>query len=66
VRNGTTTLFAALNVASGTISGRCCPRRRHQEFLRFLSQIDAAYAPELEMHLVMDNYGTHKTEQVKR
>lgn len=66
VRNGTTTLFAALNVAAGTVSGRCFPRHRHQEFLRFLRQIDAEYAPELELHLVMDNYGTHKTEQVKR
>jgi transposase len=66
VRNGTTTLFAALNVVAGTVSGRCFPRHRHQEFLRFLRQIDAEYAPELELHLVMDNYGTHKTEQVKR
>jgi transposase len=66
VRHGTTTLFAALNVAAGTISGRCFPRHRHQEFLRFLRQIDAEYAPELDLHLVMDNYGTHKTPQVKR
>ena len=66
VRNGTTTLFAALNVAAGTVSGRCFPRHRHQEFLRFLRQIDAEYAAELELHLVMDNYGTHKTDQVKR
>lgn len=66
VRNGTTTLFAALNVAAGTISGRCFPRHRHQEFLRFLRQLDAEHAPELELHLVMDNYGTHKTEEVQR
>jgi transposase len=66
VRNGTTTLFAALNVAAGTVSGRCFPRHRHQEFLRFLRQIDAEHAPELELHLVMDNYGTHNTDQVKR
>ena len=66
VRNGTTTLFAALNVAAGTVNGHCFPRHRHQEFLRFLRQIDAEYAQELELHLVMDNYGTHKTEQVKR
>jgi transposase len=66
VRHGTTTLFAALNVAAGTVSGRCFPRHRHQEFLRFLRQIDAEYAPELELHLVLDNYGTHKTAQVQR
>ena len=66
VRNGTTTLFAALNVAAGRVSGRCFPRHRHQEFLRFLRQIDAEYALELELHLVMDNYGTHNTDQVKR
>jgi transposase len=59
-------LFATLNVAAGTVSGRCFPRHRHQEFLRFLRQIDSEYAPELELHLVMDNYGAHKTEQVKR
>jgi len=66
VRNGTTTLFAALNVVAGTVSGRCFPRHRHQEFLRFLRQIDAEYAAELELHLVIDNYGTHQTDQVKR
>ncbi len=66
MRHGTTTLFAALNVAAGTVSGRCFPRHRHQEFLRFLRQIDAEYAPELDLHLVLDNYGTHKTAQVQR
>ena len=66
VRNGTTTLFAALNVVAGTVSGRCFPRHRHQEFLRFLRQIDAEYAAELELHLVIDNYRTHQTDQVKR
>jgi transposase len=66
VRNGTTTLFAALNVAAGTVSGACFPRHRHQEFLRFLRQIDAEYTPEQELHLVIDNYGTHNTKQVKR
>jgi transposase len=66
VRHGTTTLFAALNVAAGTISGRCFPRHRHQEFLRFLRQIDEEYAQELDLHLVLDNYGTHKTAQVQR
>jgi DDE superfamily endonuclease len=66
VRNGTTTLFAALNVLAGTVSGRCFPRHRHQEFLRFLGQIDAEYAAELEFHLVIDNDRTHQTDQVKR
>jgi hypothetical protein len=51
---------------TGTVSGRCFPRHRRQEFLRFLRQIDAKYGPELELHMVMDNYGTHKTGQVKR
>ena len=66
VRNGIATLFGALNVAAGTVSGCCFPHHRRQEFLRFLRQLDAEYAPELELHLVMDNYGTHKTEAAKR
>ena len=66
VRNGTTTLFAALNVAAGKISGHCFPRHRHQEFLRFLRQLDAEYAADLDLHLVLDNYGTHKSPQVQR
>jgi transposase len=48
------------------VSGACFPQHRHQEFLRFLRQIDQEYEPEFELHLVMDNYGTHKTAQVKR
>jgi transposase len=66
LRHGTTTLFAALNMASGKVSGACFSQHRHQEFLRFLRQIDQEYEPEFELHLVMDNYGTHKTAQVKR
>jgi hypothetical protein len=66
LRHGTTTLFAAPNIASGKVSGTCFPRHRHQEFLRFLRQIDQEYEPELELHRVMDNYGTYKTDQVKR
>jgi transposase len=66
VRNGTTTLFAALNVAAGKITGHCFPRHRHQEFLRFLRQLDAEYAPDLDLHLVLDNYGTHKNPPVQR
>ena len=59
-RHGTTTLFAALNVPEGTVIGQCQPKHRHQEFLRFLDQIDASVEPELNIHLVLDNYGTHK------
>lgn len=65
-RHGTTTLFAALNVLEGTVIGQCQPRHRHQEFLRFLDQIEAATDPALSVHLVLDNYGTHKHPQVKR
>jgi transposase len=64
-RHGTTTLFAALNVLEGTIIAECQPRHRHQEFLRFLERIDASVATGLEIHLVLDNYGTHKHPQVK-
>ncbi len=65
-RHGTTTLFAALNVLEGTIIADCQPRHRHQEFLRFLKRIDASVAPNLEIHLVLDNYGTHKHPEVKK
>jgi transposase len=65
-RHGTTTLFAALNVLEGTVIGQCQPKHRHQEFLRFLEQIDASVEPELDVHLVLDNYGTHKHPEVKK
>jgi transposase len=65
-RHGTTTLFAALNVLEGTIIADCQPRHRHQEFLRFLERIDASVAPNLEIHLILDNYGTHKHPEVKK
>jgi transposase len=65
-RHGTTTLFAALNVLEGTVIGECQPRHRHQEFLRFLSRIDQSVDPGLEIHLVLDNYGTHKHPEVKK
>src|SRR5437588_11286174 len=65
-RHGTTTLFAAVNVAAGKILAQCQPRHRHQEFLRFLKQIDTATDPTLDIHLILDNYGTHKHPQVKR
>jgi transposase len=64
-RNGTTTLFAALNVMEGTVVGECMPRHRHQEFLRFLRRLDGEFPPELDLHLVVDNYGTHKHPKVK-
>jgi transposase len=64
-RHGTTTLFAALNVLEGTVIGECQPRHRHQEFLRFLDRIDQSIHTNLDIHLVLDNYGTHKHPEVK-
>jgi transposase/transposase-like protein len=64
VRHGTPTLFAALEVATGTITAACQPRHRHQEFLRFLKQVAKAY-PDRELHLVMDNYAAHKRVEVR-
>lgn len=66
VRHGTTTLFAALDVATGNILAKCKKKHRHQEFLQFLQHIDANVAPELDVHLILDNYATHKHEKVKR
>jgi transposase len=63
-RNGTTTLFAALNVLDGTVLGRCMQRHRHQEFLRFLNAVEAAVPAGKLVHAVMDNYGTHKHPKV--
>ncbi len=63
-RNGTTTLFAALEVATGKITDACYPRHRHQEFLRFLKQVATAY-PRVGLHIVCDNYGTHKHPTVQ-
>jgi transposase len=65
-RNGTTTLFAALNMLDGKVIGTCMSRHRHCEFLRFLRLIDRATSPGLDLHLVVDNYATHKTPAVKR
>jgi transposase len=64
-RNGTTTLFAALDVLGGTVIGACHARHRHQEFLAFLRRLERAYPPELELHLIVDNYGTHTHPVVK-
>jgi transposase len=66
VRHGTATLFAALNVLEGTVIGGCFARHRHEEFLQFLRQIDRETVPELDLHLIVDNYGTHKHPQVRR
>ena len=65
-RHGTTTLFAALNVLEGTVIGECQPRHRHQEFLRFLDHIEESVESGLDIHLVLDNYGTHKHPDVKK
>lgn len=67
-RHGTTSLFAALDVATGQVIGKCHGRHRQQEFIKFLDLIDATVPKEdgVEVHLVMDNYGTHKTPRVKR
>ena len=66
VRHGTTSLFAALDITSGSVIAQHYRRHRHQEFLRFLKVIDAAVPQHLELHLVLDNYATHKTEPVKK
>ena len=65
-RHGTTTLFAALNVLEGTVIGECQPRHRHQEFLQFLDRINECVEPNLAIHLILDNYGTHKHPEVKK
>jgi len=66
VRHGTTTLFAALDIATGQVLTCCKNRHRHQEYLQFLKQVDANVPPELGIHLVVDNYSTHKHPRVKR
>lgn len=66
VRHGTTTLFAALDITSGKVLARCTPRHRHQEFLAFLKQIEASVPEDLAIHLVVDNYATHKQLTVRR
>jgi transposase len=64
-RNGTTTLFAALNMATGEVIGQCLKRHRHQEFLRFLRVIDRQTPKKLALHLIVDNYCTHKHAKVR-
>lgn len=65
-RHGITTLFAALDVATGKVIGECLPRHRAKEFLMFLKRIDRETLPYLDLHLIVDNYGTHKTPAVNR
>jgi len=64
-RNGTTTLFAALSMLDGKVIGDCMPRHRHQEFIRFLKLIDTKTSADLALHLIVDNYGTHKHPRVQ-
>ncbi|NKE73833.1 IS630 family transposase [Nitrospiraceae bacterium HYJII51-Mn-bac16s-1-B09] len=64
-RNGTTTLFAALEVLQGRVIGQCYEGHRHQEFLRFLTRLDQEFPGDIHLHLVMDNYGTHKHPRVR-
>ena len=66
VRHGTTSLFAALDVATGKAIGQTQRKHRHQEFLRFLRTIDRATPPDLQLHPVLDNYATHKTPAIQQ
>lgn len=66
VRHGTTTLFAAIEMAEGRLIGTCMKRHRHQEWIKFLELIDAQTPAHLDLHLIIDNYSTHKHERVKR
>ena len=65
IRNGTTTLFAALNVFDGTVIGQCMARHRHQEFIRFLNRIEAAVPAGKLVHAILDNYAVHKHPKVR-
>jgi transposase len=65
-RNGTTTLFAALNVLDGTVIGQCMQRHRHQEFLRFLNSVERTVPAGKVIHVVLDNYAAHKHAKVRR
>jgi transposase len=65
-RNGTTTLFAALNTLDGSVIGQCLPRHRHQEFLKFLRTLDREFPGDIELHLIVDDYRTHKHDNVNQ
>ena len=64
-RHGTTSLFAALDIATGEIIGKCFPRHRAREFRKFLDLVEANVPADLDIHIVMDNYGTHKTKAIR-
>ena len=68
IRQGTTSLFAALNVLTGEVTGSCHNKHRHQEFLKFMNKLDKEIPEEegVTVHIVMDNYGTHKVDKVSR
>jgi transposase len=65
-RHGTTTLFAAFNILNGKVIGSCLPRHRGKEFIKFLNQLELEVPPELDIHLILDNYSTHKSAAVQR
>jgi transposase len=65
-RHGTTTLFAAFNILNGKVIGSCLPRHRAKEFIKFLNQLETEVPPDQEVHLIMDNYSTHKSAAVQR
>ena len=65
-RNGTTTLFAAFDVLEGKVIGRCMQKHRHQEFIRFLNQIEAQVPARKAVHVILDNYATHKHPKVRK
>ena len=64
-RNGTTSLFAAMNTADGSVIGTCMNKHRHQEWLRFLNLIKRSTPADKEIHIICDNYATHKHQKVK-
>ena len=64
-RHGTTTLFAALDVLTGRVIGSCLPRHRHEEFLKFLAKVDRETPKDLAVHMILDNYSTHKHQDVQ-
>jgi len=64
-RHGTTTLFAAFNILNGKVIGNCLPRHRGKEFIKFLNQLEKEVPPELDIHLILDNYSTHKSAAVQ-
>lgn len=65
-RNGTTTLFAAMNILNGKVIGECYPRHTHKEFLKFLKKIDTKIPKDLDLHIIIDNYATHKKDEVNK